>query len=470
MSTQLGAQDAQFLYLQAGDVLTHVMSINIFAPADRRGRTVRFEDIVRHIAARCDLAPVYRRRLYRVPGDLDFPYWVDEPRIDPAAHVSRMRLPRPGGWAQFRRVAARRFEQPMDLDRPLWDIQVIEGLDGIPWVTPGSRALLQRFHHAAIDGASGTYALAAVCDRDARGTPAVQPGAEAGQGAAVPSAATVVARAIQSCVSAPVRIIDTVLRMSPELVTEAARKLASGPELAGKVPVTRFNQRISPRRSFAATQVRLNDLREIRAGVPGATINDVVLAICSGALRAYLSRHDELPAESLAAIAPINARRHSGTSASSGNDITAMSVPLATNVADPLARLRAIHTFTRAAKEARAGLGARLLADVSRQLPGIALPVLSRLVGSERIARSQANLVITNVPGSTAPMYMLGTRLTHQFGMGPLTHGLGLFISANGYDGVLSFCLTADPGLVPDLAFLCRCIEASYRELRRAVR
>jgi WS/DGAT/MGAT family acyltransferase len=466
MNNQLGAQDAQFLYLQAGEVLTHVMSINILAPAEARRRAVRFEDIVRHVAARSVLAPVYRQQLHRVPGDLDLPYWVEDPRADPAQHISRTRLPRPGSWPQFRRLAARRFELPMDLDRPLWDILVVDGLDGIPWIARGSRALLQRFHHAAIDGASGTHALAALFDCDARGTSAVPKGAPTGRSVGAPGTATIVARAIRSSITSPVRMADAVLRMTPALVASAARSIATGTGTRGTPPVTRFNHRITSRRSFAATQLSLEDLRAIRSRVPGATVNDVILAICGGALRAYLARHRELPTDTLVAIVPINARRPGGASEATGTDVTAMSVPLATSVADPLARLQAIRACTRAAKDAKAGLGVRVLADVSRQLPGIALPVLSRLLGGERIARSQGNLVITNVPGSATPLYMLGMRITHQFGMGPLAHGLGLFISANTYDGRVALCLTADPGLVPDLTYMCRCIDTSWRQLR----
>jgi WS/DGAT/MGAT family acyltransferase len=469
MSRQLGPQDAQFLYLQSGDVLTHVMSINVVAPVRARRRAGSFDDLVRHLSERCRLAPVYHQRLHRVPGDLDLPYWVEDPGLDPARHIERTRVPRPGNWGQFCRLAARRFEAPMALDRPLWDLLVVEGLDAIPWAERGSRALLARYHHAAIDGASGAHALAALFDRDRRGTPAVRPGGASGEVAVAPGVAAAVTRAVRAGVTAPVRVVDALLRKSPGLLAGAARSLADRGDRPGQPPVTRFNHRIGGRRSFAATRVTLADLRAIRTLVPGATVNDVILAICGGALRSYLSSKGELPDSSLIALAPINARPRKGDADPTGNDITAMPVPLATDVADPVARLAAIHAHTRAAKEGRTGLGVRLLADVGRELPGVALPVLARLVGREDFARSQANLVISNVPGSAVPLYLEGARVTHQFGMGPLAHGLGLFISANSYAGETAFCVTADPSQVPDPAGLCRRIDASFRSLRGAV-
>jgi diacylglycerol O-acyltransferase / wax synthase len=191
--SQLSAQDSQFLYVQGGDVLTHVMSINLYDPSTAPGGAVRFKEIVRHVASRCHTSPVFRRRLYRLPLDLDHPYWVEDTDFDVEAHISRVRLPKPGDWRKFCILAARHFARPMNMQRPLWDICVVHGLDRIPGVAPGSYALLQRFHHAAIDGASGSYALIALCDKDAHGTPAVQPGADEVELGVVPAPATMAA-------------------------------------------------------------------------------------------------------------------------------------------------------------------------------------------------------------------------------------------------------------------------------------
>jgi diacylglycerol O-acyltransferase / wax synthase len=466
--SQLSAQDSQFLYVQGGDVLTHVMSITLYDPATAPGGKVRFRDIVRHVASRCHTSPVFMRKLHRLPLDLDHPYWVEDPNFDVEAHLTHVRLPKPGDWRQFCILAARHFARPMDMGRPLWDIYVVEGLDGVPGVAPGSYALLQRFHHSAIDGASGSYALIALCDSDALGTPAVQagPGVELGT---VPAPVTMVTRALASNFASPVRMMNAVMRLSPALVTAAKRRLTAAP-VSGRsgVPVTRFNHRVSPHRVFAATEFPLAELGRLRQRVDGATVNDVILAICGGALRRYLLKHDDLPRDTLVAVSPINARPRDGQDAVSGNNLSAMTVELGTDVADPVARLQGIRNYTREAKEAKAGLGARLLTDLTRHIPGATLAGVARLVTNERIARNQANLIITNVPGPQVPLYMNGARLTHQFGMGPVTHGLGLFIAAHSYNGIVSFCITADRQLVPDVDFLVRCLRASYAELRRA--
>lgn len=468
---QLGAQDSQFLYVQGGDVLTHVMSINFYDPASAPGHVVRYKDIVRHVADRCHMSPVFRRKLHRLPLDIDHPYWIEDRDFTAEAHISRLRLRKPGDWRQFCDLAARHFARPMDMDRPLWDMCVVEGVAGIPGVAPGSFALLQRFHHAAIDGASGAYALLALCDSDSRGTPAVTAPAVAAELGAMPSPLTMAARALTSNLASPVRMASALLKLSPALVAATKTRLARPARSRSRgVPVTRFNQRVSSRRAFDAVSVPLSDLVKVRRLVEGATVNDVVLAVCSGALREYLASHDDLPRQTLVAVVPINARGPKGAAAASGNDISAMSVELGTDIAGPVQRLQAIRDYTRDAKDAKAGLGARVMADLTRHVPGATLAGIARLATDERLARNQANLIITNVPGAKGTLYMKGARLTHQFGMGPVTHGLGLFIAAISYDGRISLCVTADRQLVPDVDHLCRCIESSLRELSRARR
>jgi WS/DGAT/MGAT family acyltransferase len=464
--SQLGAQDAQFLHVQHGDVLTHVMSIALYDPSTAPGGKVRFRDIVSHVASRCDASPVFTRKLHRLPLDLDHPYWVDDANFDIEAHVSRVRLRAPGDWRQFCTLVARHFAQPMDMARPLWDLCLVEGLDRLPGVAPGSHALLQRFHHAAIDGASGAYALMALADCDASGTPALRPGAAAAPGT-VPPGLTVLTRALAANLSAPLRMMRSVWRSAPGLLATAGRGVtaASSSGRSG-VPISRFNQRISSHRVFAATGFPLRDLRKRSRRVEGATINDVILAIVGGALRRYLLEHDDLPRDTLVAMSPINARPRDGAEAAAGNVLSLMTVALGTDIENPVARLQSIRNRTREAKAAKAGTGVRLLTDLTRHVPGAMLAAVARLASDERFARNQANLIVTNVPGPQVPLYMNGARLTHQFGMGPVTHGLGLFISAHSYAGAISFCITADRRLLPDADRLVRCLEQSYAELQ----
>lgn len=471
MIRQLSAQDAQFLYAQAENTLTHVMGIYIYDPSTAAGGRVRYKDIIRHIESRLGTSPVFRRRLHRLPLDLDYPYWVEDPHFDLEAHLSHARLPEPGDWRQFCIMTARYFSRPMDMNRPLWDVYVIEGLDRIDGVAPGSYALLHRIHHAAIDGASGTHSFIALSDKDAAGTPALElPGAAAELGD-VPQPADVLRRALESNLTSPVKLLQALMRFAPAFARGAQDKALQEPVPArSPVPRTRFNAPISPHKVFDGVMCRLPDISAIRSLADGATVNDVVLAICSGALRRYLLGHGELPKTSLVAIAPVNARRADGEEQTPGNRISAMTVRLATQVEDPVRRLAAIRDFTREAKEAKAGLSARLMTDLSKHIPGATMAAAARLVTSRRFAPLQTNLFISNVPGPQYPLYMNGALLTHQFGMAPITNNAALFITALSYNGSISFSITSDRAIMPDVHFFRECMLAAIEELREALR
>lgn len=469
MTQQLGAQDAQFLYLQGGSTMTHVMGVYIYDPSTAPGGKVRFKDIVRHIDNRSHTSPVFRRKLFRLPLDIDHPYWVEDPDFHIEEHITHVRLPEPGDWRQFCIQVARHFSRRMDMNRPLWDVYVVEGLDRIDGVAPGSYALLHRIHHAAIDGVSGAHVFAALNDADAQGTPALVPktsGVEVGE---PPSLFTVATRAMFANMTSPMRMMNTLVRLTPAIASAVQKSVMDVQHWSRpSIPPTRFNAPVSPYRMFDAAMFTLKELSAIRTLVEGSTINDVVLAICSGALRKYLSKHKELPDDTLIAVAPINARRKAGEAEVPGNNITAMSVELATNVADPVARLKAIRDFTSDAKEAKAGISARVLTDLTQHIPGATMAGVARLLTSERFAPRQANLFISNVPGPQIPLYMNGARLTHQFGLGPLANNMGLFIAALSYNGTISFSVTSERKIMPDVDFFRRCIEEAFGELFKA--
>ena len=467
---QLSAQDAQFLYAQSANTLTHVMGIYIYDPSTAPGGSVRFKDIIAQIQRRIDSSPVFKRRLHRLPFDIDYPYWVEDEHFDVEAHVTHVRLPEPGDWRQFCIVAARHFSRPMDMTRPLWDVYVVEGLDRIPGVAPGSYALLHRMHHAAIDGVSGTLAFIALSDKDADGTPALELNSQHSELGRVPATADVIMRAVNSNLSSPVKMLNAALKFMPALLGNAMK---SGPPATGEnragVPQTRFNAPISPHKVFNAVTFALDDISKLRALVEGATVNDVVLAICSGALRTYLARHRELPKSSLVAVAPVNARARSAVETTPGNRISAMTVRLATTVDNPVKRLQAIREFTREAKEAKSGLSARLMTDLTKHIPGATMASVARLLTSERFAPRQTNLFITNVPGPQFPLYMNGAMLTHQFGMGPIANNMGLFVAALSYNGRISFSVTCDRTIMPDSEFFAGCLRSAFDELRQAL-
>ena len=470
MLQQLSAQDAQFLYIQTPENLTHVMAVYVYDPSKAPNGQVRFKDIIEHVRNRLHISPVFKRKLYRLPMDIDHPYWVKDEHFDIEAHISHSRLPEPGDWRQFCIAVARHHSKPMDMNRPLWDMYVIEGLDRVEGFAKGSYAILTRVHHAAIDGVSAAYFFTALSDSDPSGTPAIEvpafPEEELGD---VPSASDIANRALTSNLTSPVKLTNALLRMTPSLIDAAQKNIRSSDEAMGEgVPNTRFNGAVSPHKMFDAITVDLDELKAIRLKVEGATINDVVLTICAGALRKYLSNHKELPKESLIAVAPVNARKRDGQESTPGNNISAMTVKIWSNIADPMERLEAVRDTTRETKAAKSGLSARMMTDLTQHIPGATMAGVARILTNERFAPKMNNLFISNVPGPQMPMYMNGAKLTHQYGMAPLGNGMGLFIATPSYNGTMSFAVTTDRNIMPDIEFFRECLQKAFEELQEA--
>jgi WS/DGAT/MGAT family acyltransferase len=218
---------------------------------------------------------------------------------------------------------------------------------------------------------------------------------------------------------------------------------------------------------FDAVSFDLAKLRKIRQLAENSTINDVVLAICAGGLRRYLEFHDELPQKPLVAWVPINARRGSGGD-EPGNNIAAMTASIHTDIADPVERLKAIARTTRETKEARSGVSARIMTDLSQHVPSATQLLAGRLVTHMSMGRRMCNLFISNVPGPQVPLYMNGAELVASFGMAPLNNGLGLFIATPSYNGKITFCVTSTREIMPDVTYLVECIAKSFDELLAA--
>ncbi|ALH81753.1 wax ester/triacylglycerol synthase family O-acyltransferase [Sphingopyxis macrogoltabida] len=468
MLKQLSAQDAQFLYTQTANNLTHIMGVYIYDPSTAPGGFVRFKDIIRHVESRVDTSPLFKRRLHRLPFDVDHPYWVEDEHFDIEAHMSHARLPEPGDWRQFTIAVARYFSKPMDMNRPLWDIYIIEGLDRIEGIPKGSFAMLHRVHHAAVDGASGAHAFIAMSDIDAKGTPAIAEPPPPENLGKPPSSAEVVTRAWSASMQSPVKFMNALLKMSPALVSAARKTMMTEGGMTAGVPETRFNVPVGPHKMFDATTVALADVAAIRAKVPGATVNDVVLTTVGGALRKYLAKHKELPKESLVAVAPINLRGKGGKAATPGNQVSAMSVPVRSDIADPLGRLAAIRDYTVEAKEAKAGVSARIMTDLSQHIPGATMAAVARIVTSERFAVRGTNLFISNVPGAQVPLYLAGAQLVQQHGMAPLANNMGLFVATPSYNGRIAFSIISERSVMPDIAFFRECIDESFADLMAA--
>lgn len=468
---QLNAQDAQFLYMESENNLTHVTGVSIFDPSTAPGGVVRFKDIIAHVEGRLHTSPLFRRKLVRVPFELDYPYWVEDKYFDIEYHIRHGRLPEPGDWRQFCIHLARYHSRPLDMGRPLWEMYVIEGLGRIAGLPKGSYAIATKIHHATIDGASAVKFFAALNDIDPQGTPAVELTSHSAELASEPAFPEMIARAMINNIKSPVRMADTLFRAAPALYDTARKAVQSDPRTKTSVPDTRFNVPVSPHKVFDATQFSLADLKQIKSQVPGATINDVVLTICGGALRRYLMSHSELPRDPLVAWVPINARSGvPGDADQPGNNISAMTAPIATDVNDPLKRLEKIRSTTKKTKEAKAGLSARLMTDMTKHIPAATQVMASRLVLKAALKTRVCNLFISNVPGPQSDMYMNGARILRNFGLAPLGDGMGLFIATPSHNGEMTFNVISCREIMPDIDYFITCIEEEFAGLMSAAK
>ncbi len=465
MLQQLKAQDAAFLYMETGNNLTHVTGFGIFDPSTAPGGQVRFKDIIAHVESRLHTSPLFKRRLVHVPFELDYPYWVDDEFFDLEYHMRHARLPHPGDWRQLCIHMARYHSRPLDMNRPPWEMYVVEGLDNVEGVPKGSYALGTKIHHVAVDGASANQFFAAIMDIDANGTPAVDISSMHMNIYDEPSFVTMLRRGIVANATSPVRMGTMLLRATPVVFDAVKKNLGSGDDDRSDVPKTRFNREVSPHKMFDGARFPLAGFKQMRQAVSGATINDVVLAVCAGGLRKYLVAHDELPDEPLVAWVPINARRPGSSDEAPGNNITAMTTSIHTDVEDPIERLAAIRETTQATKEAKSGISARLMTDLSRHVPSATQALAGRLVSRVGTGPRVCNLFISNVPGPQVPMYMNGALQITNFGMAPLNNGMGLFIATPSYNGEMTFGVTSTREIMPDIAFFVSCLRDSFEEL-----
>lgn len=470
---QLSAQDAQFLYMETNKSLSHVTAVAIFDPSVAPGGTVRFKQIIEHVRSRLHTSPIYKRRIYHVPLELDYPYWIEDEHFDIEYHISHGRLPYPADWRQLNIHLARFHSRPLDMQRAPWEMYVIEGIDNAPNIPKGSYAIATKIHHAAADGMAMINFFGGLMDIDQNGTPVMVPAQRVNSDRyEKPSPTQMSVRGLINAVKSPVKVADTLWKYAPGMLQAAKNQVMQRQEEAKRqVPSTRFNLETSPHRVFDSTTFELADFKQMRTLVEGCTINDLVLAICSGALRRYLGHHKELPADSLRAFVPVNVRESKGglnENELPGNNISTMSPLLYTNVDDPVERLQAIFEETREQKAARKGISARIMTDVTRHIPASTQLLAARMMMRSEMAGRMTNLCISNVPGPQVPVYMNGARLVNQMGMGPLADRMGLFIAIGSYSGKITFSATSCRRTMPDVDFFMQCMRDSFSELQDA--
>ena len=450
----------------------HIGSILIYNPETAPGGFVRFKDILRFMESRMQLSKTMRQRLVRVPFDLDYPYWIEDKEFDLEYHVRHVALPRPGDWRQLCIQAARVFSRPLDLTRPPWEFTIVEGLDNIPGIAPGSYAMVTKVHHSAIDGMSGIDLIEALHTLEPDTPPPTTP--DTWQGEDVPSFAHLLGKSWLNGIANPVRQLEVAAKAMPGLARTIKGLADKDFSISGEMlaPRTRFNAVISGNRVVEGRSLPLADIKAIREASPGAKVNDVFLTVIGGAMRRYLKHYGELPDKSLTAMAPISVRAKD-EKGDMGNQVAAMIAPLGTQIADPLERLDYVHSQTVNSKAMTDAIGARNMTEMSKVSPALFMALgaqlYSRLHLADRIA-PPFNTVVTNVPGPPVPIYSCGSRMESMMGLLCLTDGLGLGHVVQSYVEEATIAFTACRKLMPDPEFYAQCIEDSFTELRDAAR
>ena len=468
---QLQGMDASFVALETRNSPMHIGSILIYDPSTAPGGFVRFKDILSFIESRLQLSTTMRQRLVRVPFDLDYPYWIEDPDFDLEYHVRHVALPKPGDWRQLCIQAARVFARPLDLSRPPWEITVVEGLDGVEGVAKGSYAYITKVHHAAIDGMSGIDLMEATHTLRPDEPPPETP--DTWKPEKLPNPVELLGKSYFNAITNPLKQLEVAAKAAPGLAKAlkglAAKEFDVSSEMIA--PKTRFNRKISPHRVVEGVSVPLADIKAIRTVADGAKVNDVFLAIIGGAMRRYLEDKGELPKKTLTAMAPISVRAKDEKN-SMGNQVAAMIAPLGTHIADPVERLGWVHGRTTNSKAMTDALGARNMTEMSKASPALFMALgaqlYSRLSLANRGVGPVFTTVVTNVPGPPVPIYSAGARMESMMGLLCLTDGLGLGHVVQSYTDEATIAFTADREMMPDPEFYRSCIEESFAELRTA--
>lgn len=468
---RLSGQDAMFVYLETPHTPMHLGSVGIYDPSTAPGGFVRFKDILAFIRSRLAGARAFRQRLVRVPFDLDHPMWIEDPEFDLEFHVRHIALPKPGDWRQLSIQVARLHARPMDLTKPLWEFYIVEGLDNVEGLPPGCFALVSKVHHAAIDGLSGVEMSAALHDLDAKMTPR-EDKPDDWQPEDMPGVADLLVRSYFNTLMQPARVMETIGRSLPGMAALTGQVGKGDVSLhnARLAPGTVLNGKVSPHRVWDAVPLKLADVRAIKDAVPGATVNDVVLAIVGGGLRHYLGGKDQLPKETLTAMAPISVRGE-GEKDAMGNMVAAMIVGLGTQIENPLERLCFVHQEAVNSKALTNAVGAKNLAAYSQLMPSALAGLGARLytrIGAAKAHSPVFNCVVTNVPGSRVPLFFAGAEMVGMYGMGPIYDGMGLINAIYSYGPTIAISFTSDRQMMPDPAAYADALRQSFDELYAA--
>ncbi|MDQ3484541.1 MAG: wax ester/triacylglycerol synthase family O-acyltransferase [Actinomycetota bacterium] len=479
---QLSPLDAQFLNVESPTTVGHVGSLILLDPSTAPGGELTLDRLREVLEPRLHLAAPLRQRLVSVPLGLGRPYWIDDPDFDIEFHLREIGLPSPGDERQLGEQVARIHARPLDRTRPLWEMYLVHN------VSDGRQALYSKVHHAAIDGVSGAEILATIMDVTVEPR-VVEPPDEYWSPAPMPGATELMSKGLASMATQPLEVMRTLPRALPHLAEMPGASLVPGAKAVSELadtlvrlttggdagrevgrrtistPPTPLNAPITAHRRFAYGSLPLDDIKLVKNAY-AMTVNDVVMALCTSALRRWLLDHVGLPETPLVVAVPVSVRTDD-QAADNGNFISVMLAEMPVHVADPVARLAQVQKGMGEAKEQFEAVPASILQDLAAVIPtalsGLAARAIFQMVA---VGAFPFNLFISNVPGPQLPLYVGGASVLGVYPVSAITDLTGaLNITLFSYNGALGFGLIACRELVPDVWNLIGYLDDALAEL-----
>jgi len=464
VSERLSALDVSFLYLESPTTAMHVGEVAIFRPAEGSDANDQYDALRRLVGARISMVPRYRQKVRFVPGRIANPVWVDDEAFDLSYHVRRSALPRPGTLDQLRELVGRVQSRHLDRSRPLWELYVVEGLED------GRFAILTKTHHAMVDGADVLDIGSLILD------PLPQPRETPTDGwlpEREPSSVGLVVDAVADTLRRPTQLLETVRAgvtdaraVTTRTFGAAATVLSAARSSLRPAPPSPLNAVVGEQRRFGMAATDLEDYRRVRAA-HGGTVNDVVLAVVTGALRIWLLTRGEsvTPAAAVRAMVPVSVQDGVGAR---GSRVTSYFVDLPVGEPSPVVRLHQVSYAMKAHKESGHAVGAPALVALSGFAPPTIHSAAARLASG--LTSRLFNVVVTNVPGPQYPLFAAGAQMLETYPVDPLGRGQAVSVGLTSYDGAVYFGLNADRDAMPDVEVLAQCLEESLAELVETVR
>jgi diacylglycerol O-acyltransferase / wax synthase len=449
---RLSSQDTSFLHFE--DAVSHM---HIGTVAILEGPPPPYGQLAEGVRANLPLVPQYRQKVHFVPFSLGRPVWVDDPHFNLQYHLRRTALPEPGDDEQLRLLVGRVMSQQLDRHKPLWEMWMIEGLAQGRWM------LLSKVHHSMVDGVSGAELLSSMLDSEpepepsspAAWTPERQPSGAELAGSALADRARSPFEGVRSLADSP--------RAAGRRVIETAEGLLTLSGILRAPPSSSLNGPIGPHRRWDFARSSLSEVRLIRDAF-GGTVNDVVLTAITGGFRELLLSRGERADRVVRSLVPVSVR--GADEHAYNNRVSAIFADLPVEIEDPVQRLAAVRMQMDHLKHSHEAVAGDVLVSLSGFAPAMLLGVALRT--ATHVPQRNVNTVTTNVPGPQRPLYAAGRQMLECFPYVPLAGHVRVGVAIFSYNGALSFGVTGDYDLAPDIGVLCAGIEDSMRELTRA--